>query len=31
MAPAAFDAAVAIAAREGFDTGRLQRTAQPGG
>jgi apolipoprotein D and lipocalin family protein len=30
MAPADYAAAVAIAAREGFDTGRLQRTAQPG-
>jgi apolipoprotein D and lipocalin family protein len=32
MAPADFDAAVAIARREGFDTTRLQRTEQgPGG
>ena len=31
MTPADYDAAVAIAAREGFDTGRLQRTVQPGG
>ncbi len=30
MAPADYDAAVAIAAREGFETARLQRTAQPG-
>lgn len=30
MAPADYDAAVAIAAREGFDTTRLRRTAQPG-
>ena len=30
MAPADYAAAVAIAAREGFDTGRLQRTQQPG-
>jgi apolipoprotein D and lipocalin family protein len=28
MAPADFDAAVAIARREGFDTGRLRRTEQ---
>jgi len=31
MAPADYNAAVAIAAREGFDTSRLQRTRQPGG
>lgn len=33
MAPADYDAAVAIARREGFDTARLQRTVQaaPGG
>jgi apolipoprotein D and lipocalin family protein len=31
LAPAEFDAAVSIAAREGFDTSRLRRTAQPGG
>lgn len=31
MAPADYAAAVAIAAREGFDTNRLQRTRQPGG
>lgn len=30
LAPDVFDAAVAIAAREGFDTSRLQRTAQTG-
>ncbi len=31
MAPADYQAATAIAAREGFDVARLQRTAQPGG
>lgn len=31
MTPADYDAAVAIARREGFDTARLQRTAQRGG
>ncbi|MEO3473972.1 lipocalin family protein [Roseomonas sp. CAU 1739] len=31
MAQADYDAAVGIAVREGFDTGRLQRTVQPGG
>ncbi len=30
MAPAEYDAAVAIARREGFDTARLRRTAQGG-
>jgi hypothetical protein len=30
MTPADFDAAVAIARREGFDTARLRRTAQGG-
>lgn len=31
IAPADYNAAVAIAAREGFDASRLQRTVQPGG